>query len=197
MKSSYLARAGLIAAIYAALTLIALTLLQGLAWGPVQFRVSECVCVLALFMPEAVPGLTVGCVLANLINIPLSGSGVYGLFDVFFGALATLLAAWWMRRMRTHPLVALLGPVLCNALIVPAYLPVVCVGMGFYTIPFTTISLDGVYPLMYLFGFVATGIGEAVVMYALGLPLYRALRRSGIASLGRPQKQATEPSKKV
>ncbi len=197
MKSSYLARAGLIAAIYAALTLIALTLLQGLAWGPVQFRVSECVCVLALFMPEAVPGLTVGCVLANLINIPLSGSGVFGLFDVFFGALATLLAALWMRRMRTHPLVALLGPVLCNALIVPAYLPIVCIGMGFYTIPFTTISLDGVYPLMHLFGFVATGVGEAVVMYALGLPLYRALRRSGIASLDRPHKRAGQPSEKV
>ena len=55
-RSSYVAQAGMIAAVYAAATLVALLLLQGLAWGPVQFRISEAVCVLAVLTPAAVPG---------------------------------------------------------------------------------------------------------------------------------------------
>ena len=78
---------------------------------------------------------------------------------------------------------ALLGPVLANALIVPAYLPILLQGLGYYTIPFTTIALDGLYVPMYLFGVVATGLGEALVMYALGLPLLAALKRSGVMKL--------------
>ena len=74
----------------------------------------------------------------------------------------------------------MLGPVLANALIVPAYLPLLLQGIGFYTIPFTSIALDGAYPAMYAFGLLATGIGEAVVMYVLGLPLARALSRTSL-----------------
>jgi uncharacterized membrane protein len=166
----------MIAAVYAALTVLCLTLLQGLAWGPVQLRLSEAVCVLAVLTPTAVPGLTIGCFVANLIGIALSGSGALGLLDVVFGSLATLLGALWMRRFREHTGVALLGPVLANALIIPAYLPIILAALGFYTIPFTTIDLANSWPLMYLFGFVAIGIGEAIVVYALGLPLLRALR---------------------
>jgi uncharacterized membrane protein len=142
----------------------------------VQLRLSEAVCVLAVLTPAAVPGLAIGCVIANLIGIALTGSGVLGLFDVVLGSLATLLGALWMRRFRERSGVALLGPVLANALIVPAYLPVILAAFGFYTIPFTSIDLAGSWPLMYLFGFVAIGTGEALVIYALGLPLLRALR---------------------
>lgn len=175
-RTSYVAQAGMIAAVYAAATLVALLLLQGLAWGPVQFRISEVFVVLAVFTPAAVPGLTIGCVVANLINCVIGGTGVLGLLDVVFGSAATLLGALWCRKFRERPALALLGPVLANALIVPAYLPILLQGFGFYTIPFTTIDLDGAYPLMYLFGFIATGIGEAIVVYALGLPLLKALR---------------------
>jgi hypothetical protein len=83
-----------------------------------------------------------------------------------------------MRRFRDRTGIALLGPVLSNALIVPAYLPLVLAALGFYTIPFTSIDLAGSWPLMYLFGFLAIGAGEALVIYALGLPLVRALRSS-------------------
>ena len=55
-KTTYVAQAGMIAAVYAAATLITLLALQGLAWGPVQFRISEAVCVLAVLTPAAVPG---------------------------------------------------------------------------------------------------------------------------------------------
>ena len=177
MKSTYIARAGVIAAAYAACTLVTMLFLGNLAWGPVQFRVSEALCALALVTP-AVPGLTLGCVIANVANIALSGTGALGLLDVAFGSLATFLGALFTWRMRRHPLAALAGPVLANALIVPAYLPILLTGVGFYTIPFTSISLDGAWPLMYLFGLVTTGAGEAVIMYVLGYPLYRSLART-------------------
>lgn len=182
-RTSYLAQAGLIAALYAAATCAALLLLQGLAWGPVQFRISEAVCVLAVLTPAAIPGLTVGCLLANLIALVVNGTGALGLLDVVFGSLATLAGALWCWKMRERPALALAGFVVANALIVPAYLPLMLQGLGFYTIPFTTVSLDGAYLPMYLFGVVATGIGEALVMYVLGMPLLAALRKFGVNRL--------------
>jgi len=172
----------MIAAVYASLTLVTVLFLGSLAWGPVQLRISEAVCVLALFTSDAIPGLALGCVIANLANIVISGTGTLGLLDVVFGALATALGAWFAWRHRDRTLLALAGPVIANALIVPAYLPLLLQGIGFYTIPFTTISLDGAYLPMYLFGLVSTGIGEAIVTYALGLPLVRALGRTSLRS---------------
>lgn len=182
MKSNYLARVGVIAAAYAACTLIALLFLGSLAWGPIQFRVSEALCVLALFTPAAIPGLTLGCVIANVMNIVISGTGMLGMLDVIFGSLATFAGALFTWKMRRHPLVALAGPVLANALIVPAYLPLLLQGVGFYTIPFTTISLDNSWLFMYLFGLVTTGVGEAVIMYVLGYPLARSLAKTPMFS---------------
>ncbi len=175
-----IAETGLIAAVYAACTLVALLLLQGLAWGPVQFRISEALVVLAVLIPSAVPGLTIGCVIANLASMVINGTGALGLLDVVFGSLATFVGAMWCRKFASNPKLALLGPVLANALIVPAYLPLILQGMGFYTIPFTTIDLDGAYLPMYLFGLISTGIGEACVVYILGLPLLAALRRAKV-----------------
>lgn len=182
MKSNYLARVGVIAAAYAACTLIALLFLGSLAWGPIQFRVSEALCVLSLFTPAAIPGLTLGCVIANVMNIVISGTGMLGMLDVVFGSLATFAGALFTWKMRRHPLVALAGPVLANALIVPAYLPLLLQGVGFYTIPFTTISLDNSWLFMYLFGLVTTGVGEAVIMYVLGYPLARSLAKTPMFS---------------
>ena len=176
-KTTYVAQAGMIAAVYAAATLITLLALQGLAWGPVQFRISEAVCVLAVLTPAAVPGLTVGCIIANLMALAINGTGALGMLDVVFGSLATFLGALWCWKMRERPKLALLGPVIANALIVPAYLPLLLQGLGYYTIPFTSTALDGLYLPMYLFGVVATGLGEALVIYVLGLPLLSALKR--------------------
>ena len=159
MKSTYIARAGVIAAAYAACTLVTMLFLGNLAWGPVQFRVSEALCALALVTPAAVPGLTLGCVIENVANNELSGTAALGLLDLDLGSLATLLGALFTWRMRRHPLAALAGPVLANALIVPAYLPILLTGVGFYTIPFTSISLDGAWPIMYLFCLVTTVAG--------------------------------------
>lgn len=180
-RSRYVAQAGMIAATYAAATLVTIMLLQGLAWGPVQFRISEALCVMAAFTPAAVPGLTAGCVIANLIALAINGTGALGMFDVVFGSLATFLGALWCWKFRDRPALALLGPVLANALVVPAYLPLLLTGLGFYTIPFTAVSIEGAYLAMYVFGLIATGVGEALVVYVLGMPLLGVLKRSGFA----------------
>jgi uncharacterized membrane protein len=181
IRSRYIAHVGLIAALYAALTVLTLTLLQGLAWGPVQLRLSEAITVLALFTPAAIPGLALGCMLANLLGIAITGTGPLGLLDAVFGSLASMLGALWTWRLRRRPALALAGPVLANALIVAAYLPLILSALGFYTIPFTDIDLAGAWPAMYAFGAVSIGLGEAVVVYGLGLPLSRLVRSSGLA----------------
>ena len=193
-RAQRLARIGIIAALYAALTLATLLFLGGLAWGPVQFRVSEALVVIALFTADAIPGLTLGCVIANLANMVISGTGALGLLDVVFGSLATAFGAWFTWKNRNNMLLALLGPVVTNAVIVSAYLPILLQGLGFYTIPFTTIELDSSYPLMFLFGFITTGLGEAVVLYILGVPLARALKRSSLPQQLAPIESSTTES---
>lgn len=193
-RAQRLARIGIIAALYAALTLATLLFLGGLAWGPVQFRVSEALVIIALFTADAIPGLTLGCVIANLANMVISGTGALGLLDVVFGSLATAFGAWFTWKNRNNMLLALLGPVFTNAVIVSAYLPILLQGLGFYTIPFTTIELDGSYPLMFLFGFITTGLGEAVVLYILGVPLARALKRSSLPQQLAPVESSTTKS---
>ena len=177
-RSRSIAQAGVIAAVHAALTLIVLQLPAGLGWGPVQLRVSEALVVLAAVTPAGIPGLTVGTLLAN--GFMIAQVGPIGLLDVVFGSLATFLGAAWTWRFRKRTGLALAGPVITNALIVPAYLPIILKGLGFYELPFMGVDLEGAWISMYLFGVVAVGMGEAIVVYALGLPLLVMLRRLGI-----------------
>lgn len=180
-RTTYIAQAGVIAAVYAAFTLLVLQLPGQLGWGPVQFRVSEALSVLALTTPAAVPGLAIGTLAAN--SFMVAQVGPLGLLDVVFGSLATLLGAVWSWRFRERRALALAGPVVANALIVPAYLPVMLVGLGFYRLPLLGLDLEGSWLAMYVFGVVSVGIGEAVVVYGLGWPLLAALERSGIKRL--------------
>lgn len=174
-----IAHAGVIAAVYAALTLLVIQ--NPLGYGPVQFRLSEAVVVVACLTPAAIPGLAVGALVANAFM--LTQFGVLALFDVVFGSLASLLGAMWTWRHRERPGLALAGPVISNALIVPAYLPVMlagATGIDFYRIPVLGIDVSGAWWSMYAFGFVAVGIGQAVVIYGLGLPLLGVLKRLGV-----------------
>ena len=106
-RSRFIAQAGMIAALYAAATLICMLLLQGLAWGPVQFRISEAICVVAVLTPAAIPGLTAGCIIANLANMAISGTGALGLLDVVFGSTATLIGAVLCWKLRERPALAI------------------------------------------------------------------------------------------
>jgi uncharacterized membrane protein len=178
-RTRQLAQAGAIAAVYAALTLIVLQ--YPISYGPVQLRLSEAVTVVAVFTPAAAVGLTIGSLIAN--SFMLGVVGTLGLLDVVFGSLATLLGALWTWRFRRRTGLALFGPVLFNALIVPAYLPFMLKGLGFYRIPLFGIDLESSWLAMYLFGVVAVGLGEAIVVYGLGWPLLAALRRTGISEV--------------
>ncbi|MDP2234481.1 MAG: QueT transporter family protein [Actinomycetota bacterium] len=180
-RTTYIAQAGVIAAVYAAFTLLILQMPSQLGWGPVQFRVSEAVTILALITPAAIPGLALGTLAAN--SFMVTQLGPIALLDVVFGSLATLIGAGWSWRFRERRLVALAGPVLSNALIVPAYLPVMLAGFGFYRIPVLGLDLEGSWLAMYLFGVVAVGLGQAIVVYGLGWPLLLALERSGVKEI--------------
>ncbi len=113
--TAYLTRAAVIAALYVVLTYLANAL--GLASGVIQVRFSEALTILPAFTGAAVPGLFVGCLLANL----LTGAAIW---DVIFGSLATLIGAvgtYWLRksgRVWTLPL----PPIIANAVIVPLVL---------------------------------------------------------------------------
>ena len=104
----------IIAALYAALTMA----LPVLSYGAWQCRLSEALTLLPLVLPQAVPGLFVGCLVANLLS-PV------GVWDVVFGSLATLLAAVGTYALRDRPLLAAACPVVSNGLIVGAMLALV------------------------------------------------------------------------
>lgn len=112
MKLRNLALGGMVAALYAALTV----LLAPLSYGPVQLRFSEGLTLLPYFLPEAVSGLAAGCLIANLF-------GGYGAVDVVVGTGATLLAAVLTRRM-PRLWMAALPPVLVNMLLIGGMLHV-------------------------------------------------------------------------
>lgn len=112
-KTLKLANAGMIAALYVVLTVLAAQF--NLANGAIQVRFSEALTILPVFTAAAVPGLTVGCVLANL----LTGCAAW---DVVFGSFATLLGAIGTRMLKKQPLLAWIPPVVSNTVIVPIVL---------------------------------------------------------------------------
>jgi len=140
-----------IAALYVALTFLAAQL--GLSSGAIQLRLSEALCALPIFFPAAIPGLTVGCMLANL----LTGSVM---LVVVFGPAATLLGALGTYALRRRPRLALLPPILSNMLIVPWVLR-----FG-YGMP------DAIWWMS-----ITVGVGELLSAGVLGYLLYLALKK--------------------
>lgn len=173
-RTTYIAQAGVIAAVYAATTVGVLQLPAQLGWGLVQFRISEALTVLALLTPAAIPGLTIGCIAANAFMV--TQLGPIALLDVVFGSIATMLGALWAWRHKDNVPLALAGPVVTNALIVPAYLPLMLAGLGLYRVPVLGTDVEGAWLAMYGFGVLAIGLGQAVVVYGLGWPLLVAIR---------------------
>ena len=112
-KTTMVAFGGLIAALYVGLTYLSASV--GLASGVIQVRISEALTILPVFTAAAIPGLTVGCVLANL----LTGCAAW---DVVFGSLATLIGAVGTRMMKKTPQLAWIPPVVANVVIVPIVL---------------------------------------------------------------------------
>lgn len=156
ISSRSIARCGMIAAIYTAVSL----LLAPLSFGAVQVRVAEALCLLCVFTPDAVSGVTLGCLLTNL----LGSSPV----DAVFGTLATLLAVLLVRGSRGRlrrglPVLSSFWPVPVNGLIVGAEIT-----FFMSAVPAT--------PGLLLLNVFTVSLGEAVSCMLLGLLLVRAVR---------------------
>ncbi|MCR5009671.1 MAG: QueT transporter family protein [Clostridia bacterium] len=136
-----IAHGAIIAAVYVVLCII----FQPISYGPIQFRIAEALTIMPLFTPAAIPGLFVGCILANII-----GQGV--IMDVIFGSLATLIGAVLGYLLRRNRWLVPIPAVVANALIIPFVLRY---GYGFTDVP---IALEMLYILA----------GEVVGCYILG-----------------------------
>lgn len=156
MRTRDISIAGLIAAIYAVVALV----LAPISFGVYQVRVSEALTVLPFLTPAAIPGLFVGCLLANII-------GGMGWQDIVFGSLITLVAAFMTRgayrlsrsgKTRSMVYLAPLPPVALNAF-----------GVAWYLAPI--IGTD------YWFTVQMVGLGQLVSCYILGLPLLLILEK--------------------
>ena len=147
----FIVQAAMIAAVYVVLTYFVSAF--NLASGAIQVRISEALTILPVFTPAAVPGLFVGCLLANLLTgcMPL---------DVVFGSLATLIGAAGTYALRKNRWRAPIPPIVSNTVIVPFVLAYVYMAEG--TIPFFMLTV---------------GIGEVISCYVLGNILYSALHR--------------------
>lgn len=160
-------QAAVIAALYAVLTIGQNLLLPGTASAAVQFRVAEVLCVLAIYTPVAIPGLTIGCVIANISSVT-AGLGFY---DMVFGSLASFAAAVTMYllrniRFKTIPIPALLMPALWNGVIVG--FEIAFFFMGGFSLPVFFAQA----------GLVA--LGEFVVLFVLGIPFCKVVEKIGI-----------------
>lgn len=160
-KTRFIAEVGIIAALYAVLTIV----VAPISYGPMQIRISEALCVLPYFTAAAVPGLFIGCLIANGFGLVLGSS--LGLMDVIVGSAATLAAAWLAAKTRIRWLVPLPAVVL-NAALVPWTLSVM---LG----------------LPYWINVLWVGAGQIVACYGLGYPLLLILnrRRSVLFGLSR------------
>lgn len=159
-KTRHLTKAAVIAAVYVVLTLLSGAF--GLAYGNVQFRVSEVMCILPLFTPAAIPGLTVGCLLSNIFS-------TINPVDMVIGTFASLLAAICTRKCRFitlkgFPLLSLLFPVLFNAVFIGAEI-------AFFS------GADAFIPV-FIANALSVGAGEAAVIYTLGTILFFFIRKN-------------------
>ena len=158
-RVTFIVRAAIIAALYVVLTFVANAL--GLASHTIQVRFSEALCILPFFTPAAIPGLWIGCLLANL----LTGCVIW---DVLFGSLATLLGAIGTYLLRKHKVLCTLPPVLANMVIVPFVL------IYAYKIPSVFVKEVDV---TYLFNALTVGIGEVISVCVLGSILLQVLNK--------------------
>ena len=156
----FITQAAVIAALYVALTYISSAM--GLAYNSVQFRLSEILTVLPVFTPAAIPGLTLGCFIANI-------SSPFGIIDILCGTLATFLASVVTYAVRNitlkgMPVLATIPPVLFNALII---------GLEIW-------YLEGKLPEIFFISALQVGAGQAVMCIVAGLAFVRAVRKTKI-----------------
>lgn len=158
-KINFIITGALIAAAYAGLTY--LSNVFGLAYGPIQLRVSEIFTVLPVFTPAAIPGITLGCFIANI--------GSFNMLDMFFGTFATLIAAiitYTVRgiKFKGIPFLSFFAPVLINALIIGAEIALFFLPEGATLWGFVISALQ-------------VGVGELIVCMVFGTVFYLMVKK--------------------
>jgi uncharacterized membrane protein len=156
-KTLFTTQAAIIAAIYVALVYI----FSPISFGAVQVRIAEALTVLPFFTPAAIPGVTIGCFLSNL----LMGSDP---LDVVFGSLATLIGAVGSYKLRHNKFLVPIPPILANTIVVPWVLKI-------------AYAESAPIPLMML----TVGLGEVVSIGILGMLLLVALEKRKDTIFGR------------
>ena len=161
----FLVEGSIIAALYAALTLA----IYPLSYGAVQFRFSEALTILPVFTPAAIPGLTVGCFIANI-------TGPYSWIDAIFGTLAPFLASLCTSyahniKIKNIPYLSFFFPVIFNAVIIGLEINIFFLPQGE---EFTFIG--------FLISALWVGLGELFVCYLLDSPLYVAISKTKLFS---------------
>ena len=147
----FLAKSAIFAALYVAIT----WLLAPISYGPIQFRVSEILILICVYNPKYIPAMILGCFLANTTSS-------LGWYDMVFGTIATAIAVIpliWIRKFYIAPLFAIIS----NGFIVS-------VELG--------IAFDMFQPGTFFFNVLTIALGEAVVLYLLGIPLMIALGKN-------------------
>lgn len=171
-------RAGVIAALYFVLTFF----LSPISFGPVQVRISEALTLLPFIFPEAIFGVTLGCIIANL-------SSPFGVIDVVLGSFLTFVASvltWLIGKYLKKKMLAPLPPILLNAFGVAFYVVFLSQlspleleaikGIGNFGASFSYIFKNFAwYP--YFVGVVTIGLGESIATYGIGIPLLTAYER--------------------
>ena len=138
---------GVIGALYIVLTLV----LAPISFGPIQFRVAECLTILPIFYPFAFIGLTIGCLISNAL-----GGAI--LADILLGSLATLVSALLTAKIKKIPW-AMFPPIIINAFVVP--------------LSWFIFSTDAAYWINVL----TVGAGQAAIIFGLGIPLFFVFRK--------------------
>ena len=152
-------QAAIIAALYVVLTFVANAL--GLASHTIQVRFSEALCILPFFTPAAIPGLWIGCLIANLAT----GAVIW---DIIFGSIATLLGAIGTYLLRRHKFLCTLPPVIANMIIVPFIL---VYGYGIPRVYLKNVDVTIIFNAM------TVGIGEVISVCVLGSILLNVLNK--------------------
>ena len=170
MKKStvFIVQAAVIAALYATLTILQNVLFPDSASAAIQFRVSEALTILAFFTPAAIPGLTIGCVIANISSLSMLGP-----YDMIFGSFASFLAALTMYSLRNVrwfklPVLGALMPALMNGIIVGFEIDFFFINQLSFDLPMFLVNG----------GFVA--LGELAVLFVLGLPLFYTMEKRNL-----------------
>ena len=160
-KLNYIITGALIAAAYAGLTFLSNVTTLAYIPGPIQLRFSEILTILPVFTPAAIPGLTVGCFIANI--------GSFNAVDMIFGSVATLLAAlltYMLKgiKIKGIPFLSFFMPVIVNALIIGLEIALFFLPEGASLWGFAISAFE-------------VGLGELIVCMIFGTILYLVLKK--------------------